>query len=87
MRESMERVASIPDVDEETFNRFVEFLYTGDYNSPQPVPVYEVSSSKQGSDNIEHETSVTTKTLPHAHDDPTNLHLDTPLGPVLSSMV
>jgi hypothetical protein len=37
MRESMERVATIPDVDEETFTRSVEFLYTGDYNSPTPT--------------------------------------------------
>lgn len=33
MRESQERSASIPDVDEATFARFVEFMYNGDYNA------------------------------------------------------
>jgi hypothetical protein len=33
MRESQERPASIPDVDEATFARFVEFMYAGDYNA------------------------------------------------------
>jgi len=32
-RDSSEKLASIPDVDEATFARFVEFLYTGDYNA------------------------------------------------------
>lgn len=76
-RESIERVAKIPDVDEETFARFVEFLYTGDYNSPSPAPVHEVSTGKQGSDNDEHQTSITAKTLPHAHDDSMELYMDT----------
>lgn len=76
MRESIERVATIPDVDEETFTRFVEFLYTGDYNPPPPAPVHQVSSDKQGSDNDEHSTSVTTRTSPHAHDEPMELYVD-----------
>jgi hypothetical protein len=48
MRESQERLASIPDVDEATFARFAEFMYTGDYNTPQPVRRQEALKSVQG---------------------------------------
>jgi hypothetical protein len=50
MRESQERLASIPDVDEATFARFAEFVYTGDYNTPQPVRRQEVLKRVQGSE-------------------------------------
>ena len=73
MRESRERFATILDVNEVTFARFVEFVYTGDYNSPQPEHVEEVSTSTQGSDNDEHKTSArgtATEILPHAHQAP-----------------
>ena len=33
MRESQPRSASIPDVDEATFARFVEFMFTSDYSA------------------------------------------------------
>lgn len=37
MRELQERIASISDVDEATFARFAEFIYTGDFNAPPLV--------------------------------------------------
>lgn len=73
MRESRERFATILDVNEETFARFVEFVYTGNYNSPQPERVQEVSTSTQASDNDEHKASArgtAAKILPHAHQAP-----------------
>lgn len=42
MRESNEGCATIPDSDETTFARLVEFLYTGDYNAPQPSRVGDI---------------------------------------------
>lgn len=48
MRESQERFASIPDVDEATFARFAEYMYTGDYNTPQPVRSQEALETAQG---------------------------------------
>jgi len=47
MRESQERYASIPDVDEITFARFAEFVYTGDYNTPQPIRRQEALKPSQ----------------------------------------
>ncbi|KAL2418236.1 hypothetical protein ABEF95_005767 [Exophiala dermatitidis] len=37
MSEAEERCAYIEDIDEATFNRFVEFAYTGDYSVPDPT--------------------------------------------------
>lgn len=50
MRESQERVASISDVDEATFARFAEFVYTGDFNTPQPVRSHEALEAIQSSE-------------------------------------
>lgn len=47
MRESQERLASIEDVDETTFARFAEYLYTGDYNTLQPVRSQETFETIQ----------------------------------------
>ena len=63
----------ILDVNEVTFARFVEFVYTGDYNSPQPEHVKEVSTSTQESDYDNHKTSAQTTAAripPHAHQAP-----------------
>jgi hypothetical protein len=48
MRESQERPASIPDVDDATFARFVEFMYAGDYNSAKLLWNQEAIGSIQG---------------------------------------
>lgn len=48
MRESQERLASIPDVDEATFARFVEFMYTGDYNAARLLRNQEALGSIHG---------------------------------------
>lgn len=48
MRESQDRFASIPDVDEATFARFAEYLYTGDYNTLQPVRSQETLETIRG---------------------------------------
>jgi hypothetical protein len=73
MRESRERSARIPDVNQETFARFMEFVYTGDYNSPQPEPVQQISTNIQASDNDEHKTNAwgtAAKILPYVHQAP-----------------
>lgn len=41
MREAQEGFVEWDDIDEETFRRFVDFVYTGDYPSPGPGVVDE----------------------------------------------
>ncbi len=49
MQESQSGSAPLQDVDRATFGRFVEFVYTGDYNPARPVPLNEsVDGSTHG---------------------------------------
>lgn len=47
MRETDQGFARLQDVDKMTFTRFVEFIYTGNYNAPQPSPTLEASADDQ----------------------------------------
>jgi hypothetical protein len=59
MAEAKESCAFLEDVDEDTFVRFVEYMYTDDYSAPDPVIVQMASNStfENGQDGIE-ETAV-----------------------------
>lgn len=41
MKEAQDGVATLQDVDKATFVRFLEYVYTGDYNVPQPTKAAE----------------------------------------------
>ncbi|KAK5726099.1 hypothetical protein LTR15_004291 [Elasticomyces elasticus] len=63
MRESREGYATISDSDETSFARLVEFLYTGDYNAPQPSDVNEtlpetIAVHEEGRLEYMHETNI-----------------------------
>jgi hypothetical protein len=55
MVEAKESCAALEDVDEGTFVRFVEYMYTNDYSVPNPVIVQVASNSvfENGQDGIE----------------------------------
>lgn len=82
MRESRENFATILDVNEVTFARFVEFVYTGDYNSPQPERVHEVSTSTQGFNNKTSAQTTAAKIPPHAYQAPAEPDEEPPLEAV-----
>jgi cell division protein FtsN len=42
MKETQDNSAPLRETDEHTFGRFVEFIYTGDYNPAEPVKVVKV---------------------------------------------
>jgi hypothetical protein len=50
MRDSSEKLASRPDVDEATFARFVEFMYTGDYNAAKLLRNQEALRGNQNAE-------------------------------------
>jgi hypothetical protein len=60
MAEAKESCAFLEDVDEGTFVRFVEYMYTSDYSVPDPVIVQMASDStfENGQDGIEEPTPI-----------------------------
>lgn len=84
MRESRERFATISDVNEETFARFVEFMYTGDYNSPQPEPVQKASTCTNDFDDEQNASVQGTAggIVPQERDTPTEPYEEPMPGPV-----
>jgi hypothetical protein len=60
MAEAKESCAFLEDVDEGTFVRFVEYMYTNDYPVPDPVIVQMASDStfENGQDGIEEAAAV-----------------------------
>lgn len=60
MAEAKESCAFLEDVDEGTFVRFVEYMYTNDYSVPDPVIVQMTSdsASENGQDGIEETAAV-----------------------------
>jgi hypothetical protein len=60
MAEAKESCAFLEDVDEDTFVRFVEYMYTNDYPVPNPVIVQMASDStfENGQDGIEETAAV-----------------------------
>jgi hypothetical protein len=71
MAEAKESCAFLEDVDEGTFVRFVEYMYTNDYSVPDPVIVQMASDStfENGQDGIEETTAVDEAKPTSIHED------------------